>query len=164
MGETQKGRDEAEARDTAAEPNFAEASARFVADQTAMMTMMTAVGVSIATQMAGVFMGAMADALDKQRGEAAPVKMQEPMPEAKPKVVPLKVVSKAEPAKADDLKRISGIGPKLEKVLRDMGVTSFADIARWDDAEALRIDEKLGLDSRIIRDGWVRQAKALLEG
>jgi len=52
----------------------------------------------------------------------------------------------------------------LEKVLRDMGITSFADSAKWDDAEAMRIDKALDLDNRIIRDGWVRQAKALLEG
>lgn len=163
MSEPQQGRDEAEARDTAAEPNFAQASAKFIADQAAVMTMMTAVGVNMATQMAGLFMGAMADALDK-RNEAAPVKTEGAKKPEEPKVVPLKVVRKTETARTDDLKRISGIGPRLEKVLRDMGVTSFADIAKWDDAEAMRIDKELDLDNRIIRDGWVRQAKALLEG
>jgi len=164
MSEPQQGRDEAEARDTAAEPNFAQASAKFIADQAAVMTMMTAVGVNMATQMAGLFMGAMADALDKQRTEAAPVKTEGAKKPEEPKVVPLKVVRKTETAKTDDLKRISGIGPKLEKVLRDMGVNSFADIAKWNDAKAMRIDKELDLDNRIIRDGWVRQAKALLEG
>ena len=67
-------------------------------------------------------------------------------------------------AKADDLKRISGIGPKLEKVLNGMGVTTFADIAKWTDKDMLKIDATLGLDNRIVRDEWVRQAKALLEG
>ena len=160
MGETQKGKDKADAQETAAEPTFANASAKFIADQAAVMTMMTAVGVNLATQMAGIFMGAMANALDK--------KSDDPVPEARnvdePKVVPLRVVKKTEPPKADDLKKISGIGPRLEKVLHSMGINTFADIAKWDDAEVVRIDEKLGLDHRIIRDGWVKQAKALLEG
>ena len=183
MAETQKGKDDMEGRATAAGSSFADASAKFMADQTAMMTMMTAVSVNMATQMAGIFMGAMANALQKQGGAGAQeivpdVKPETKVPEAKvdekPKVVPLRVVKKpdtpkaeppkAETPKADDLKRISGLGPRLEKVLHDMGINSFADIAKWDDAEAVRIDEKLGLDNRIIRDGWVKQAKALLEG
>ncbi len=166
MGETQESKDEADARETAAEPSFADASARFIAEQTAVMTMMTVVGVNLATQMAGIFMGAMADALEKKSEDQAPdVKdVGEPEDVEEPKVVPLRVVKKTEPPKADDLKKISGIGPRLEKVLHSMGIKTFADIARWDDAEAVRIDEKLGLDHRIIRDGWVKQAKALLEG
>jgi len=183
MVETQKGKDDMEGRATAAGSSFADASAKFMADQTAMMTMMTAVSVNMATQMAGIFMGAMANALQKQGGagvqEVVPdvkpeVKVRDVKDEEKPKVVPLRVVKKpdtpkaeppkAETPKADDLKRISGLGPRLEKVLHDMGINSFADIAKWDDAEAVRIDEKLGLDNRIIRDGWVKQAKALLEG
>ena len=158
MGETPREKDEPEARDTAAQPSFADASARLIADQTAVMTMMTAVGVNLATQMAGIFMGAVANALEKQ-GQAQP----EEKP-AKANVVPLRVVKAAKQVKADDLKRISGVGPKLEKVLNGMGIMTFADIAKWDEAEMLKIDDKLGLDKRIIRDGWVKQAKALLEG
>jgi NADH-quinone oxidoreductase subunit E len=172
MGETRKGDERQEARSPAAEPSFADASARFIADQTAVMTMMTAMGVNIATQMAGAFMGAMADALEKRSAGASEQVAQqaraEVPPQARteeaPKVVPLRVVKKTAPPKTDDLKRISGIGPRLEKVLHGMGVKTFADIAKWDDAEAVRIDVELGLDNRIIRDNWVKQAKALLEG
>ena len=67
-------------------------------------------------------------------------------------------------AKPDDLKRISGIGPRLEKVLNGMGVRTFADIANWTHDDMLRMDETLGLDHRVVRDRWVEQAKALLEG
>ncbi|MDB5525089.1 MAG: NADH:ubiquinone oxidoreductase [Rhizobium sp.] len=158
MGETPTGKEEPEARDTAAGPTFAEASAKFIAGQTAAMTMMTAMNVNLATQMAGIFMGAMATALEK-RGDTRTQDVVE-----KPKVVPLRVVRKTDPPKVDDLKRISGIGPKVEKVLHGMGISSFADIASWDEAEMLSVDEKLGLDNRIIRDDWVKQAKALLEG
>jgi len=164
MGETRTGKDKGQARAPAAEPSFADASARFIADQTAVMTMMTAVGVNIATQVAGAFMGAIANALEKPQA-AAPLQAEpQGKTEEAPKVVPLRVVRKAAPPKTDDLKRISGIGPRLEKVLHGMGVRTFADMAKWNDDDAVRIDCELGLDNRIIRDGWVKQAKALLEG
>ncbi|OCP01261.1 MULTISPECIES: NADH:ubiquinone oxidoreductase [unclassified Ensifer] len=62
---------------------------------------------------------------------------------------------------ADDLKRISGIGPKLEQVLNAKGVRGFADIAGWSEADVARFDEELGFGGRISRDDWVGQAKAL---
>ncbi|MDK4714697.1 5' DNA nuclease [Rhizobium sp. CNPSo 4039] len=79
------------------------------------------------------------------------------------------VASKPAPArgrkaaeKADDLKRISGVGPKLEQVLNGRGIKRFADIAGWSDADIDRIDGELGFEGRIRRDDWVGQAKALL--
>lgn len=63
--------------------------------------------------------------------------------------------------KADDLKRISGVGPKLEQVLNGRGIKRFADIAAWSDADVERIDGELGFEGRIRRDDWVGQAKAL---
>jgi NADH-quinone oxidoreductase subunit E len=64
-------------------------------------------------------------------------------------------------AKAEDLKLISGIGPKLETVLNERGIARFADIAGWTEADIARIDAELGFDGRILRDDWVSQAKAL---
>jgi len=65
----------------------------------------------------------------------------------------------------DDLKRIKGIGPKLEKMLNALGVTSFAQIAEWDEADIDRIDPQLGnFQGRIRRDSWVEQAKFLASG
>ena len=66
-------------------------------------------------------------------------------------------------ASADDLKKISGIGPKLEKRLNDMGVMSFADIAGWSDADVGRFDRALGIEGRIGRDDWVGQARKLTQ-
>jgi NADH-quinone oxidoreductase subunit E len=63
--------------------------------------------------------------------------------------------------KADDLKRISGIGPKLEQVLNERGIMAVADIAAWTEADAARIDAELGFEGRIGRDDWVGQAKLL---
>lgn len=64
-------------------------------------------------------------------------------------------------AGADDLKQLSGVGPALEKKLHAAGVTSFAQIAAWTDADVAAMDEKLSLKGRIEREGWIAQAKAL---
>ncbi|MEM8632159.1 MAG: 50S ribosomal protein L21 [Pseudomonadota bacterium] len=68
----------------------------------------------------------------------------------------------AAPAGADDLKKLSGVGPALEKKLLEAGVTSFAQIASWGEAEIADFDEKLSFKGRIEREGWVEQAKALV--
>ena len=64
-----------------------------------------------------------------------------------------------------DLGRIKGLGPKLQAQLADLGVTSLAQIAAWDEAEVARIDAQLGrFAGRIERDEWVEQARLLLSG
>ena len=86
---------------------------------------------------------------------------------ATPKAAEARPVRKspaAKAAKADDLKAISGIGPKLEKVLNGMGFTRYADIAALSDADAARIEAELGFSGRIARDGWVEQARTLAKG
>lgn len=63
---------------------------------------------------------------------------------------------------ADDLARIKGLGPKLVTLLGQLGVTTFAQIAGWDDADIDRIDAQLGtFAGRVRRDSWVEQAKLL---
>ena len=65
----------------------------------------------------------------------------------------------------DDLKRIKGVGPKLEAVLNSLGVTRYSQIAAWDDSEIERIDAQLGtFAGRIRRDDWPAQAKFLETG
>ncbi|WP_111535650.1 50S ribosomal protein L21 [Palleronia aestuarii] len=63
------------------------------------------------------------------------------------------------PASGDDLKKLSGVGPALEKKLLEAGVTSFAQIAAWTEADIAEWDEKLSFKGRIEREGWVDQAK-----
>ena len=66
---------------------------------------------------------------------------------------------------SDDLTRIKGLGPKLAQQLRELGVTSFAQIAAWDEAEVDRIDAQLGrFQGRIRRDDWRSQAGFLASG
>jgi NADH-quinone oxidoreductase subunit E len=64
----------------------------------------------------------------------------------------------------DDLKQINGIGPKLEVVLHDLGIYHFAQIAALSDEDAERIDGYLKFKGRIQREGWIEQAKNIVEG
>ncbi len=66
--------------------------------------------------------------------------------------------------KADDLQMISGIGPKLEKMLHDQGIFHFAQIAAWKKKDIEEIDARLKFKGRIEREEWVRQAKLLAAG
>jgi predicted flap endonuclease-1-like 5' DNA nuclease len=65
-------------------------------------------------------------------------------------------------AAADDLSRIKGVGPKLVALLGELGVTYYAQIAAWNEADVARIDDQLGrFAGRITRDQWIEQAKLL---
>ena len=86
---------------------------------------------------------------------------------AMPRTTQARTVRNAPAAKtmtADDLKAISGIGPKLEQVLNGMGVRRYADLAGLKPADVERIEAELGFVGRIARDGWVEQARALAKG
>lgn len=105
-----------------------------------------------------------------KKAAAKPVAAEAPVKAKAAPKAPAKAPAKRKPAAktmavsgADDLKRISGIGPKLEVVLKGMGVTSVAQIAAWTDADIARFDKELGFEGRIRRDDWVSQAKALLK-
>jgi len=68
------------------------------------------------------------------------------------------------PAKPDDLKLISGVGPKIEGILNDLGIYEFDQIAKWKKAEREWVDGYLRFKGRIDRDEWTKQAKALAMG
>ncbi len=73
-----------------------------------------------------------------------------------------KGLSGARGGKADDLKRIKGIGPKLEKMLHGMGFYHFDQIAAWGASDLAWVDENLeGFKGRASRDNWIPQAKKL---
>lgn len=67
-------------------------------------------------------------------------------------------------AGADDLKKLSGVGPALEKKLHAAGVTTFAQVAAWTEADVAAIDEQLSFKGRIEREGWIAQAQELAQG
>ena len=70
-------------------------------------------------------------------------------------------LEKPRAGKADDLKRISGIGPKLELTLNDLGIYHFDQIAAWAKAEIDWIDDYLSFKGRVARDRWIEQATEL---
>ena len=63
--------------------------------------------------------------------------------------------------KADDLKKISGVGPKIESILHDLGVYHFDQVASWSADEVLWVDARLKFKGRIDREDWIAQAKTL---
>jgi len=70
----------------------------------------------------------------------------------------------AVPAAPDDLKRIKGIGPGIEALLHDIGITTFRQIADLSADDRRRVGGLLGLfEDRIERDGWVAQAQDLAQ-
>ncbi|RWD64934.1 proton-conducting membrane transporter [Mesorhizobium sp.] len=71
---------------------------------------------------------------------------------------------KAAATKADNLRRLIGIGPVNERLLKGQGVTTYAQIAAWTDADVKRIEEVLNFDGRIAREKWIEQAKLLATG
>lgn len=68
------------------------------------------------------------------------------------------------PEVPDDLKLISGVGPKLEQVLNGLGIWTYAQVADWTVEETAWVENYLQLGGRIGRDDWISQARALAEG
>jgi predicted flap endonuclease-1-like 5' DNA nuclease len=66
------------------------------------------------------------------------------------------------PNAPDDLKLIVGVGPVLERMLHQLGVTTYRQIARWTERDIDEFDARLPeFPGRIRRDGWVTQAREL---
>ncbi len=62
---------------------------------------------------------------------------------------------------ADDLKAITGVGPKLETTLNAVGIFHFWQLAALTAAQIEELDGRLAFKGRIARDRWVEQAAAL---
>ncbi|MBS9778720.1 MAG: hypothetical protein KGV58_00255 [Campylobacteraceae bacterium] len=71
---------------------------------------------------------------------------------------------KREDVTPDDLKRIKGVGPKLESTLNELGIFTFDQISSWSEEEVEWVDEYLAFKGRIQREDWRNQAKILSQG
>ena len=91
----------------------------------------------------------------------------EPQPVVAPVSPPISAALAAAPTSDahDNLLRMKGVGPKLNQLLIELGVTRYAQIANWSEADIAAIDTKLGnFKGRPVRDQWVDQAKYLAAG
>ena len=147
---------------------------KLIADTIAAGFAMSAYGFGVTARMFDVMSEAMSSA-------TAPTTETKPAPEQKETktapatsatVLSFETAAKAKSTKpaavkalaADDLKLIPGIGPKLEILLNNLGVSTLAQIAKWTKDDAARIDEKLKLNGRILRDDWSSHAKKIAKG
>ncbi|EZQ16622.1 hypothetical protein [Aquamicrobium defluvii] len=159
-------------------------SVNLLAHPAAGMAAASALGFGLASQALGVWLGALNGASEASQklfqtfGDAAAQDEHKAADEAKPaahteRAAAADVAVQAEahrpkaldkPSAPDDLKAISGIGPKLEAVLNGYGIWTWRQIAEWTDAEIAWMDETLGFRGRIRRDDWVGQAAVLQDG
>lgn len=96
------------------------------------------------------------------KAKAAPKKAAAPKAEAKteaPKAAPKKAAAKAG---NDDLTQLDGVGPAFAKKLNEAGVTSFAQIAAWTEADLDSLNETVsGLKAKAEANNWIEAAKSL---
>jgi predicted flap endonuclease-1-like 5' DNA nuclease len=65
-------------------------------------------------------------------------------------------------AEPDNLRRIRGIGPAMERLLNEQGIVTFRQLAVLDEAGIDELQTRLpGVPGRIRRDRWVEQAQKL---
>jgi small subunit ribosomal protein S2 len=60
---------------------------------------------------------------------------------------------------ADDLTKLPGVSPAIEKKLNDLGIFHYWQIAGLNPEAAHNVGEEMGLPGRV--DGWIAQAKTL---
>jgi large subunit ribosomal protein L21 len=78
-----------------------------------------------------------------------------------------KATSTAETASkpaATDISLIDGIGPALTKKLKEAGFATLTDVAGLTLEALNKLDAKLGLKGRAVREDWIAQAKELIAG
>ncbi len=105
-------------------------------------------------------------AAEAPKAEAKPAaKVVDEAPSAPKAADKPKGLDTARGGKADDLKMIKGIGPKLEILCNKLGFFHFDQIAAWTSKEIAWVDDNLeGFKGRVTRDEWVKQAAVLAKG
>jgi len=107
---------------------------------------------------------AKAEKVKKAKAEKAPKAKAE---KAKAQAAPKAKAAKPAPVSSipENLELIKGLGPKVNTLLKGLGVTSFAQVASWTAADVSEIDAQLGaFAGRITRDNWIDQAQLLAAG
>jgi predicted flap endonuclease-1-like 5' DNA nuclease len=103
--------------------------------------------------------------IEQAEAQAPGIDQAEPAPAMPAHVAPLASELPAAPGEGDDLRKIKGVGPKLVTTLHALGVTRYAQIASWTDADLDALDAQLGsFAGRPRRDSWIEQARLLSGG
>jgi predicted flap endonuclease-1-like 5' DNA nuclease len=89
---------------------------------------------------------------------AAPDAVEQVSTEAQASPPPSLTRPEGEP---DDLKRISGIGPGIEKTLHELGIFHYRQIAAFTPENVAWINQRLRFRGRIERENWIGQARRL---
>lgn len=94
--------------------------------------------------------------------KAAPETKAEAPKKADAKKAPAKKAALKKTAANDDLTQLAGVGPALAKKLNEAGITSFAQIAAWTDADVDALNETVsGVKAKAEKGDWINAAKAL---
>ena len=107
----------------------------------------------------GIARSQSASGVDIGASEAPPT---EQLPEAEVVVGTFKGIDAAR-GEADDLKRITGISPKLEQQLNDLGLFHFWQLADLDAPSGAALDKAIRGRGRVARENWVAQAKKFVD-
>ena len=97
----------------------------------------------------------------KSAPRPAPEPVRAPTADADGRPIPL---SGPRGGKKDELKRIKGIGPKIEGTLNELGIYHFDQIAGWSSKTVEWVDGYLTFRGRIQREDWITQARKLARG
>lgn len=97
------------------------------------------------------------------KASAKPKAEKKPAPATKGEELPVLFLSAPE-GEADDLKKIGGVGPVIEKKLNALGVYHYSQISAFTPEDIAKVDELLNFKGRIDREDWIGQAKTLAEG
>ena len=157
--------------------------ANLMAHSLAGASALGALGFGVASHMMGLWFGAVMGAAEASRKmlDGRGREVAEPQPQRKAAKLKLVVSTPAKaeqpvvkaarsarkpagidkPERVDDLKAITGVGPKLETVLNELGIWSWAQIAALERAEIVWLEDRFGFAGRIGRDDWIGQARAL---
>ncbi len=101
-----------------------------------------------------------AEILPEQAVEAGePIEAAEPVLESSTDRFELLAAPRGAP---DDLTKIAGVGPQIEKRLNEQGVFHYWQLAAMTDDEAAKLDADLKFNGRILRDKWSEAARALI--
>ena len=89
-------------------------------------------------------------------------KAEKAAPKKEAKAEAPKAAAKKSTAKADDLKKIEGIGPKIAETLVEAGIATYEDLAKAKPAKISEIIE--GVRGNHVPDTWPQQAQLAADG